>query len=74
MEKSLCDVEYLLNEFKSIPKKLVSAGKSTAEKPEHQDRNRDPQVLPYEETRVSLTLTRHNHLGYINASHIQVII
>lgn len=71
MEKSLFDLEYLLQEFESIPKKRVSAGTSTAL--DNHDRNRDPTVVPYEDCMVSLTPTNANRAGYINASFVQVM-
>lgn len=61
----------LKQEFELIPKKRVSAGLSTAQRRENQTLNRDPQVLPYEDTRVMLRPNKHNPHGYVNASHVQ---
>lgn len=60
-------------EYESILKKRQPADCRVALRPENGKRNRFPNVLPYEDTRVRLLATTTNPHGYINASHVQVI-
>ncbi|KAK0411284.1 hypothetical protein QR680_005580 [Steinernema hermaphroditum] len=62
----------LFLEFSAIPRKRHSAGCSTSQLPENQRRNRDRNVVPYEDTRVILHSLKKNTTGYINASNVQV--
>ncbi|XP_046387932.1 tyrosine-protein phosphatase non-receptor type 14 isoform X2 [Ischnura elegans] len=64
----------LFVEFEKLPRKRPDALFTTALTPENVPRNRYPDVLPYEDNRVRLTPSKDNKTGYINASHISVII
>lgn len=55
-----------------LKKRLVDGECSTARLPENAERNRFPDVLPYDDTRVELVPTKENNTGYINASHMKV--
>ena len=59
-------------EYESILKKRHQADCRVALRPENGKRNRFPNYLPYEDTRVRLLATPTNPHGYINASHVQV--
>ncbi|VDP14661.1 unnamed protein product [Soboliphyme baturini] len=59
-------------EFDNIPKRRLSAGFQTAQRPENHRRNRYKHILPYEDTRVVLRSTKSNAFGYINASNVLV--
>lgn len=59
-------------EFESIPRKHPAGVCSVAQLPESSDKNRYPDVLPYDNTRVELVPTKENNTGYINASHVKV--
>uniref|UniRef100_A0A670Z722 Tyrosine-protein phosphatase domain-containing protein n=1 Tax=Pseudonaja textilis TaxID=8673 RepID=A0A670Z722_PSETE len=56
-----------------IPKKKADGFFTTAILPENIERNRVREVIPYEENRVELVPTKENNTGYINASHIKVM-
>lgn len=73
LESRLEDGQVFL-EFECIIKKKPLADFSTAVLPENISRNRFKDVFPYEENRVHLTPTKENRTGYINASHIKVMI
>ncbi|XP_066533998.1 tyrosine-protein phosphatase non-receptor type 14-like [Hoplias malabaricus] len=66
--------ERLFTEFEQIPKKRAECNLSTASAPENTERNRFRDVVPYEENRVELVPNKENNTGYINASHIKVMI
>lgn len=59
-------------EFGGVPLKRASAGTSTAARPDVADRNRFPNILPYEDSRLRLTPSKANPHGYINASLIHI--
>lgn len=60
----------VFTEYQQIPKKRVGILHHTAKLPDNQSRNRFIDVLPYEDTRVSIAPMHDNSTGYINASHI----
>ncbi|XP_014778688.1 tyrosine-protein phosphatase non-receptor type 14 [Octopus bimaculoides] len=62
----------VLAEFEQIAKKAPNMECSIGQKPENESKNRFPDVLPYDETRVELSVTKNNVHGYINASHMKV--
>ena len=62
----------LAAEYESLLQKTQPADCRVALRPENASRNRFPNVLPYEETRVRLIATPNNPHGYINASHVKV--
>ncbi|XP_068089061.1 tyrosine-protein phosphatase non-receptor type 14 [Hyperolius riggenbachi] len=64
----------VFTEFEQIPKRKADGVFATAVLPENLERNRVREVLPYEENRVQLVPTKENHTGYINASHIKVVV
>ena len=65
----------VLREFETIPKKKVTGcNTSVAELPENVDRNRFPNVLPYNENRVKINNETDNKYGYVNASHISATV
>ncbi len=64
----------LFVEFEHIPKKTPRAESAVATAPEHKDRNRFKDVYPYDHNRVKLTPRKDNKHGYINASHLKVVI
>ncbi|KAG8011298.1 Tyrosine-protein phosphatase non-receptor type 14 [Nibea albiflora] len=57
-----------------VPKKRADCVLTTATLPENTERNRFRDVVPYEENRVELVPNKENNTGYINASHIKVMI
>ncbi|XP_006890616.1 PREDICTED: tyrosine-protein phosphatase non-receptor type 14 [Elephantulus edwardii] len=64
----------VFTEYEQIPKKKANGIFSTAALPENAERNRIREVVPYEENRVELIPTKENNTGYINASHIKVVV
>lgn len=64
----------VFTEYEQIPKKKANGVFSTATLPENAERSRIREVVPYEENRVELIPTKENNTGYINASHIKVVI
>ncbi|KAM9317314.1 tyrosine-protein phosphatase non-receptor type 14 [Gastrophryne carolinensis] len=64
----------VFTEYEQIPKRKTDAIFTTALFPENLERNRVREVLPYEENRVELVPTKENNTGYINASHIKVVV
>ncbi|KAM5165445.1 tyrosine-protein phosphatase non-receptor type 14 [Mantella aurantiaca] len=64
----------VFTEYEQIPKRKADGVFTTAALPENLERNRVREVLPYEENRVELVPTKENHAGYINASHIKVVV
>uniref|UniRef100_A0A8C9WDA2 Tyrosine-protein phosphatase non-receptor type n=1 Tax=Scleropages formosus TaxID=113540 RepID=A0A8C9WDA2_SCLFO len=64
----------VFTEYEQLPKKFLDAECSVAQLPENSERNRFQDVLPYDNTRVELVPTKENNTGYINASHIKVIV
>ncbi|KAL7872504.1 hypothetical protein SRHO_G00074870 [Serrasalmus rhombeus] len=66
--------ECLFTEYEQIPKKRAECNLTTAMMPENAERNRFRDVVPYEENRVELVPNKENNTGYINASHIKMMI
>uniref|UniRef100_A0A3Q3IML5 Tyrosine-protein phosphatase non-receptor type n=1 Tax=Monopterus albus TaxID=43700 RepID=A0A3Q3IML5_MONAL len=66
--------EQVFTEFEQVPKKRANCILTTATLPENTERNRFRDVVPYEENRVELVPNKENNTGYINASHIKVMI
>uniref|UniRef100_A0A669CKE4 protein-tyrosine-phosphatase n=1 Tax=Oreochromis niloticus TaxID=8128 RepID=A0A669CKE4_ORENI len=66
--------ERVFTEYEQVPKKRVDCILTTATLPENAERNRFRDVVPYEENRVELVPNKENNTGYINASHIKVMI
>ncbi|XP_011610389.2 tyrosine-protein phosphatase non-receptor type 14 isoform X2 [Takifugu rubripes] len=66
--------ERVFTEYEQILKKRVDCVLATATLPENVERNRFRDVVPYEENRVELVPNKENNTGYINASHIKVMI
>nr|KAF6414106.1 protein tyrosine phosphatase non-receptor type 14 [Molossus molossus] len=64
----------VFTEYEQIPKKKADGIFSTAALPENAERSRIREVVPYEENRVELIPTKENSTGYINASHIKVVV
>ncbi|XP_037352699.1 tyrosine-protein phosphatase non-receptor type 14 [Talpa occidentalis] len=64
----------VFTEYEQIPKKKANGLFSTAALPENTERSRSREVVPYEENRVELAPTKENSTGYINASHIRVVV
>ncbi|KAH0622705.1 hypothetical protein JD844_025239 [Phrynosoma platyrhinos] len=64
----------VFTEYEQIPKKKADGIFTTAMLPENIERNRVREVIPYEENRVELVPTKENNTGYINASHIKVVV
>nr|XP_045009577.1 tyrosine-protein phosphatase non-receptor type 14 [Jaculus jaculus]XP_045009581.1 tyrosine-protein phosphatase non-receptor type 14 [Jaculus jaculus]XP_045009584.1 tyrosine-protein phosphatase non-receptor type 14 [Jaculus jaculus] len=64
----------VFTEYEQIPKKKANGIFSTAALPENAERSRIREVVPYEENRVELIPTKENNTGYINASHIKVVV
>ncbi|GMT12045.1 hypothetical protein PFISCL1PPCAC_3342 [Pristionchus fissidentatus] len=67
-------LDSLRTEFAKVPARRVSAGTSTSMRPENQCRNRTRAIVPYEDSRVSLTPTKSNPYGYVNASHVEIVV
>lgn len=70
--EKLTTPDLLDEEFTLIPKKRMSAGVSTSQKPENMKRNHTRSIVPYEDTRVMLHPHKNNPTGYINASNVQI--
>ncbi|KAM9798546.1 tyrosine-protein phosphatase non-receptor type 14-like isoform 2-T2 [Neosynchiropus ocellatus] len=66
--------ERVFTEYEQVPKKQPDCVLTTATLPENTERNRFRDVVPYEENRVELVPNKENNTGYINASHIKVMI
>ncbi|KAF7662203.1 hypothetical protein LDENG_00242740 [Lucifuga dentata] len=66
--------ERVFTEYEQVPKKRADCVLTTATLPENTERNRFRDVVPYEENRVELVPNKENNTGYINASHIKVMI
>ncbi|XP_064847293.1 LOW QUALITY PROTEIN: tyrosine-protein phosphatase non-receptor type 14-like [Oncorhynchus masou masou] len=66
--------ERVFTEYEQIPKKRADCVVTTATLPDNGERNRFRDVVPYEENRVELVPNKENNTGYINASHIKVMI
>ncbi|KAJ4928725.1 hypothetical protein JOQ06_004351 [Pogonophryne albipinna] len=66
--------ERVFTEYEQVPKKRTDCVLTTATLPENTERNRFRDVVPYEENRVELVPNKENNTGYINASHIKVMI
>uniref|UniRef100_A0A3P8PYU9 Protein-tyrosine-phosphatase n=1 Tax=Astatotilapia calliptera TaxID=8154 RepID=A0A3P8PYU9_ASTCA len=66
--------ERVFTEYEQVPKKRADCILTTATLPENAERNRFRDVVPYEENRVELVPNKENNTGYINASHIKVMI
>ncbi|XP_067894944.1 tyrosine-protein phosphatase non-receptor type 21 [Heterodontus francisci] len=64
----------VFTEYESVPKKSSRAACSIALLPENAERNRFPDVVPYDDNRVELVPTKENNTGYINASNIKVTV
>lgn len=64
----------VFTEYEQVPKKRADCLLTTATLPENSERNRFRDVVPYEENRVELVPNKENNTGYINASHIKVMI
>ncbi|XP_040593318.1 tyrosine-protein phosphatase non-receptor type 14 [Mesocricetus auratus] len=64
----------VFTEYEQIPSKKANGIFSTATLPENAERSRIREVVPYEENRVELIPTKENNTGYINASHIKVVV
>ncbi|XP_041831905.1 tyrosine-protein phosphatase non-receptor type 14-like [Melanotaenia boesemani] len=66
--------ERVFTEYEQVPKKRADCILTSATLPENTERNRFRDVVPYEENRVELVPNKENNTGYINASHIKVMI
>lgn len=66
--------EQVFAEYEQVPKKRTDCVLTTATLPENAERNRFRDVVPYEENRVELVPNKENNAGYINASHIKMVI
>ncbi|XP_029603203.1 tyrosine-protein phosphatase non-receptor type 14 [Salmo trutta] len=66
--------ERVFTEYEQIPKKRADCVVTTATLADNGERNRFRDVVPYEENRVELVPNKENNTGYINASHIKVMI
>uniref|UniRef100_A0A3B3I348 protein-tyrosine-phosphatase n=1 Tax=Oryzias latipes TaxID=8090 RepID=A0A3B3I348_ORYLA len=64
----------VFTEYEQVPKKRADCVVTTATLPENAERNRFRDVVPYEDNRVELVPNKENNTGYINASHIKVMI
>lgn len=60
------------DEFDSIPLSRMNCSSQDGRFTENIYRNRYPDVIPYDDTRVRLIPTKENLHGYINASHVKV--
>jgi len=59
-------------EFERIPKRREHALYECALLEENEQKNHDPNFLPYDDNRVRLTPSMDNRHGYVNASYISV--
>ncbi|KAK1805654.1 hypothetical protein P4O66_019938 [Electrophorus voltai] len=66
--------EALFTEYERVPKKAAERSVTTAALPENAERNRFRDVVPYEDTRVELVPSKDNNMGYINASHVRMMV
>uniref|UniRef100_A0A3Q1JI20 Tyrosine-protein phosphatase non-receptor type n=1 Tax=Anabas testudineus TaxID=64144 RepID=A0A3Q1JI20_ANATE len=66
--------EQVFTEYEQVSKKRANCNLTTATLPENAERNRFRDVVPYEDNRVELVPNKENNTGYINASHIKVMI
>ncbi|CAL9692417.1 unnamed protein product [Knipowitschia caucasica] len=66
--------EQVFTEYEQVPKKRSDCSVTTATMPENTERNRFRDVVPYEDNRVELVPNKENNAGYINASHIKMVI
>ncbi|KAI1897234.1 hypothetical protein AGOR_G00081180 [Albula goreensis] len=73
LERTL-EEERVFTEYEQIPKKRADSTVTTAMLPDNVERNRFRDVVPYEDNRLELVPTKENNTGYINASHIKVMI
>ena len=64
----------VFTEYEQVAKRRPTGDCSIAQLPESGERNRFQDVLPYDDTRVELVPTKENNTGYINASHIRVML
>ncbi|XP_043553221.1 tyrosine-protein phosphatase non-receptor type 21 [Chiloscyllium plagiosum] len=64
----------VFTEYEKVPKKHPTAECTIALLPENAERNRFADVIPYDDNRVELVPTKENNTGYINASHIKIIV
>ncbi|XP_048455971.1 tyrosine-protein phosphatase non-receptor type 21 isoform X2 [Rhincodon typus] len=64
----------VFTEYERVPKKNPTAECTIALLPENAERNRFADVIPYDDNRVELVPTKENNTGYINASHIKIIV
>nr|XP_036232272.1 tyrosine-protein phosphatase non-receptor type 14 [Bactrocera oleae]XP_036232273.1 tyrosine-protein phosphatase non-receptor type 14 [Bactrocera oleae] len=64
----------LFMEFESIPKRCENASYDWALMEENAKKNSDPNFLPYDYNRVSITPTWENKTGYVNASRISATV
>lgn len=64
----------VFTEYEQVAKRRPAGDCSIAQLPESGERNRFQDVLPYDDTRVELVPTKENNTGYINASHIRVML
>ena len=67
-------VPSLVTEYELIPREKAAATSNVASHADNLAKNRFRDVLPYDENRISLTPTKDNKLGYVNASHIVMAI
>lgn len=66
--------DQVFTEYEQVPKKRSECTATTATLPENTERNRFRDVVPYEDNRVELVPNKENNAGYINASHIKMVI
>lgn len=66
--------DQVFTEFEQVAKKRPECTATTATLPENTERNRFRDVVPYEDNRVELVPNKENNAGYINASHIKMVI
>ncbi|XP_038631988.1 tyrosine-protein phosphatase non-receptor type 21 isoform X1 [Scyliorhinus canicula] len=64
----------VFTEYERVQKKNSAAECTIALLPENAERNRFPDVIPYDDNRVELVPTKENNTGYINASHIKAVV
>uniref|UniRef100_A0AAZ3QQN1 Tyrosine-protein phosphatase non-receptor type n=1 Tax=Oncorhynchus tshawytscha TaxID=74940 RepID=A0AAZ3QQN1_ONCTS len=64
----------VFQEYEQVAKRRPAGDCSIAQLPESGERNRFQDVLPYDDTRVELVPSKENNTGYINASHIRIMV
>nr|XP_029531576.1 LOW QUALITY PROTEIN: tyrosine-protein phosphatase non-receptor type 21-like [Oncorhynchus nerka] len=64
----------VFQEYEQVAKRRPAGDCSIAQLPESGERNRFQDVLPYNDTRVELVPSKENNTGYINASHIRIMV